>query len=89
MSTSLSRAQLLEREYLPVRAKLLEIAAALDRIQRVEDSFPAEPEWHQLRQGIQLLLGEEADRAENIQLLFSRDYDAQWRSTLELPSETS
>ena len=70
----------LEREYLPIRAKVLEIAAALDRIERQNESETADPRWQQLRCGIEILLESRSNRTERVQLLFSRDYDAQWRS---------
>jgi hypothetical protein len=36
MSASRTQQQVMQREYLPVRAKILEIAAALDRIDRAD-----------------------------------------------------
>ena len=75
---------ILEREFLPVRAKILEIAAALDRIQRVGGKAQEDPRWKQLQTAIQTLLEPEADRAERIQLLFSRAYDDHWRSAMDL-----
>ncbi len=72
----------LEYEFLPIRAKILEIASALDRIQRVAEEEAADPRWAQLQAGIRLLLEEEGERAEQVQLLFSRGYDEQWRETI-------
>ena len=69
----------LEREFLPVRAKILEIAAALDRIQRAAQDEHSDSRWAQLQAGIKILLEEEAERAEQVQLLFSQDYDEHWQ----------
>ena len=82
-----SRPPQLEREFLPVRAKILEIAAALDRIQRAGEADTDAPQWQQLRAGIQLLESAEPQRAEEVQLLFSRPYQEQWRESFGLPSD--
>jgi len=74
----------LEREYLPIRAKILEIAAALDRIQRASPKDVVDPRWGQLQTGIVRLQSEEPERAEQVQLLFSRPYEEQWRETIGL-----
>jgi hypothetical protein len=71
--------ELIQREYLPIRAKVLEIAAALDRIQRAADYAEGQPQLAQLREGIQTLLRTDEDRAEQIQLIFSRPYDDAWQ----------
>jgi hypothetical protein len=74
--------QLLDRHYLEVRAKLLEVAATLDRIDRADEEVPADdPRLQQLRDGIEILrqVGG-GDRAEQVQQLFSRPYEEDWRS---------
>jgi len=82
MSSANSPSGQLEREFLPVRAKILEIAAALDRIQREAEENADDPRWEQLAAGIKLLHLGESERAEQVQLLFSRPYDVQWRETI-------
>ncbi len=84
MSTESSSQMILEHEFLPVRAKILEIAAALDRIERTPGSATSDPQWDQLHTAIELLLRKKGDRAKVIQLLFSRSYDEQWQATMEL-----
>ncbi len=74
-----SKLQHLESEFLPIRAKILEIASSLDRIQRETAEDVKDPRWQQLQAGIQLLQTVEAGRAEQVQLLFSRAYDKQWQ----------
>jgi hypothetical protein len=71
-----------DREYLPIRAKILEIASALDRLDRGHATVGEEQRFEQLRAGIGLLLSDAPGRAEQVQLLFSRPYDEQWRAAL-------
>ncbi len=72
----------LNQFYLEARARLLEVAATLDRIDRggVADD---DPRLGLLRQAIHVLDQSTSkpatDRAEQLQLLFSRQYDAQWQ----------
>lgn len=76
--------ELLDRHYLEVRARLLEVAATLDRIQRAADGDEGDPRLQQIRQAIDLLQSDSADRAEQIQLLFSLNYDPDWRATFRI-----
>jgi hypothetical protein len=69
----------LEQEFLPIRAKLLEVAASLDRLDRADGSVVAESRLAQVRAAIQVLLKAEDDRAEQIQLIFSRPFEDDWR----------
>jgi hypothetical protein len=79
-----SAQRVLEAEILPLRAKLLEIAAGLDRIER-GDAPAAMPEtMATLRTAIETLLRPGGQRAERIQLLFSRAYDDRWRDVMEV-----
>jgi len=75
-----------DQEFLPVRAKLLEVAAALDRIDRSAGSLANDARRTQIQAAIQVLLRPEDDRAEQIQLIFSRQYDYDWREKFELRS---
>lgn len=79
MSQLQSAEQLLQREFLPVRAKILEVAAALDRIQRAEGSAAEGPELATIQEAIRTLLDDQPERAERVQLLFSREYENNWR----------
>ena len=74
--------QVLDREFLPLRAKLLEFAAALDRIDRSGGACEDDLRIEQIRLAIATLLGPDDDRAEQIQLLFSRPYDDEWQDKL-------
>jgi hypothetical protein len=77
----------LEQEFLPLRAKLLEIAAALDRLDR-DDGCPADdPRAGRIRTAIQALLESHGDRAEQIQLVFSRPYEDDWRENYRMTND--
>ena len=77
--------KVLDREFLEIRAKLLEIAASLDRLDRGEGSVDADPRREGIGQGLRILLDEaSADRAERIQRLFSLAYEPDWPVKLGL-----
>ena len=83
----------LNRDFLETRSRILEIAAALDRLDRA--SSPPHPgeapdrRLDQLRQAIAALLEPGPGRAETVQRLFSLDYDPQWQQTHGLPGRSS
>jgi hypothetical protein len=67
-----------EQEYLPIRAKILEIASALDRFDRA-DGLINDPRRELIQSAIEMLLRPDEDRAEQVQLIFSRPYDDEWQ----------
>jgi hypothetical protein len=84
--------QILTREFLELRCKILDLAASFDRLQRAAGtstvgSVVNDPRMQRLQQGLQLLLNATDNRAEQVQLLFSREYDAAWPKKFELPVE--
>lgn len=79
MTTPLTAAEVLEREFLAVRAKLIDVAAALDRIDRAEGTVADDSRLERIRQGLQLLAGDASDRAERLQLIFCLPYRGDWR----------
>ena len=81
--SAMNVAPALEQEFLPLRAKLLEIASALDRLER-EGSMSGEPRMARIRSAIEVLRDSRGDRAEQLQLVFSRPYDADWRAKLRM-----
>jgi len=82
---SLSAEAILNREFLELRAKVLELAASLDRLHRAEGAVDDDPRLAKLRRGLEILLSPEADRAERVQLLFSRAYNEDWPTALQVP----
>lgn len=92
---SQTKLDILQETFLTVRAKLLEIAATLDRIDRAEageSKIEDDLRYLKLQQGIHLLLADTetiknsaaSSRAELIQLLFSRVYEESWPEQYEL-----
>ncbi len=71
--------EVLDREWPAVRARLLELAAALDRIDQAEGSVAADPRIDLLARSFHLLAHEQGNRAEQLQMVFSLPYDPQWR----------
>jgi hypothetical protein len=82
MSTARTKQQVLEADFLALRARILEVAAGLDRFDRASGDWPNDPRRNRLDEAIRLLLADEPDRAEHVQLLFSRAYDEAWRDQL-------
>ncbi len=89
-SQLLNSQQILDREYLEIRGKILEVAAALDRLQRGEGDVSDDPRMALLADGIKVIATEQSDaiRAEKIQLLFSREYDAKWQEEFQITTRT-
>ena len=56
------------------------MAASLDRLDRADGSAGEDPRLESIHRSLAILADGQADRAERIQLLFSRPYDAQWQA---------
>jgi hypothetical protein len=85
MSRQLSASIILDDEFLSIRAKLLEVAASLDRLDRAVSGAAADdPRLADLRTAMERLLHGDGDRAEQIQLIFSRPYEKDWRAEFGL-----
>ena len=80
--------QILDREFLVIRAKLLEVGAALDRLERAEGDVSNDHRLQLIRDAIELVASDGPHRAERIQLLFSREDDEAWQEKFELTSPT-
>jgi hypothetical protein len=80
----MSAAKVLESEFLPLRARLLDIAAAFDRLDRADGQPIDDPRMTRIREALAILLQEDGDRAERIQLVFSRPYDDHWSTKIGL-----
>lgn len=81
MSVPMTAPQVVNRYFLEMRCKVLEVAASLDRIDRAGDASDgdADPRLVQLRRAIRVLLESGPGRAEKVQMIFSRDYNPNWR----------
>ena len=81
--------RILDETFLEVRAKLLEVAATLDRIDRSAGggsplSTSQMAKRDQIDEAIRICLSDGPDRAERIQQLFSREYESSWRKQMQL-----
>jgi len=70
MSVPLSAAKTFEGEFLGMRCRLIELAAALDRIDRA-GGVGDEPRLLQIRESLKLLADGGPNRAERVQMVFS------------------
>ncbi len=76
--------QVVADEFLIARAKILELAATLDRIERSSGDIADSKQMNLLAQGMHILCDEEVDKAKRVQLLMSRHYDPQWQNTMSI-----
>ena len=76
--------EILQREFLEIRCKVLELAASLDRLERAEGSVGNDARMARVREGLELLLENRQDRAEQVQLTFSRPYESDWQSSFSI-----
>jgi hypothetical protein len=84
MPAPLTAPEILNREFLEVRCKILELAAAFDRLARAEGSVAGDPRIARLREALTAVLDQSEGRAEQVQMIFSRSYDDDWQSTLKV-----
>jgi hypothetical protein len=73
---------ILNREFFEIRAKLLELGASFDRLDRAGNDLSDDPRMQRIRAALDTLTATDrtADRAEQIQLIFSRAYDDDWQA---------
>lgn len=81
--------EVLEKYFLEARAKLLEVAATLDRIDRAEgaDQAHLDARMRNIDEALAILGDKKPGRAERLQLLFSRQYDPAWLKEFDEYSE--
>lgn len=80
MTSPMTGNEILDTIFLEVRAKLLEVAASLDRVARADEdgSLVNDARLEKIRESLRIIGGDGFDRAEQIQLLFSDDYIPGW-----------
>ena len=87
MSSTMTASAVLDREFLEIRARILELAACLDRLDRSDGEVAGDPRLAQLHDGLRLLLTDSNERAEQVQMTFSRSYDPNWPQDLGVEME--
>ncbi len=80
--------QILDQEFLQIRARILEVGAALDRIERAAGDVSKDNRMTLIRDALRIAASRDPHRAERIQLLFSREYDEAWQDKFGLTSKT-
>lgn len=82
MAASLSADAVLTRHFNEARSRLLDLAAILDRVERGAGAAGVrnDPRLVKTREAITALLSEGADRAERVQMIFSRPYESGWQA---------
>jgi hypothetical protein len=83
MTTDQNATEILDRTYLDMRSRVLDLAAALDRIERTDDDDGAadDPRLAKLLAAIDLLNTPGFDRAERVQMIFSDQYESGWNQS--------
>lgn len=85
MPSPLKAQEVLNREFLEIRAKLLQLAAHFDRIERGTGDADLD-RINLFRKALEVLGDPDVGphRAERLQMIFSRKYDPQWKANLEV-----
>jgi hypothetical protein len=83
MLSQRAAAAVLDHDFLETRARILDLAAALDRHDRAPGKAgePPDRRMAQIRQALEALLEPGPGRAETVQRIFSLDYDPNWQRT--------
>ncbi len=84
MPPLLSAPEVLNREFLEVRCKILDLAAAFDRLDRADGNVADDPRLARLREALSIVLESSSDRAEQVQMIFSRTYEDDWQKTMNV-----
>jgi hypothetical protein len=77
---ALPAAKALDAFFFDARARILDLAAFVDRIERGENAMAIQhdPRLEKIRRALQALLQDGDDRAEQVQKIFSLEYEANW-----------
>lgn len=73
-----------DRELPEIRAGLLQLAAQLDRLDRAQGSALDDARLQAVRRAIEVLAKPGPGRAEQVQLIFSRPYEEDWKAKMEV-----
>jgi hypothetical protein len=84
MAVPIKAPELLDREFLEIRARLLQVAAALDRLDRANGDVSRDKRRTDLDDALRVLAESRPDRAEKLQMIFSLAYDKDWKRTFGL-----
>lgn len=88
MTIPMSASDVLDREFLEMRAKCLELAASFDRLDRANGAVN-DARMDQLRKALEIVNQPKSGRAAEIQRLFSLAYDPDWQQTFAQSGSSS
>jgi hypothetical protein len=79
--TPLPAARALDQYFLEARARILDLAAFLDRVGRGDDAAAAaaDPRAGKVNRALEVLRSDAPNRAELVQQIFSLEYDPEWK----------
>jgi len=74
---------MLDRFFLDIRHRILDVAAGLDRIESAQhaDLAKNDPRMNSLTKAIAILIDDQPDHTERIQMAFSDAYDPHWQNS--------
>jgi hypothetical protein len=75
MPASIAAPVSLDREFLGIRCRLIELAATFDRIDRAGKPADGDTRMAQIRRSLEILADDGPNRAERIQMVFSLSYE--------------
>ncbi len=80
MPIPMTAEQVLDRYFLEMRCKVLDVAAALDRIERAAGGAAVlqDPRVDRLKKATQVLFDARPDRAQRVLMIFSDEYEPAW-----------
>ena len=84
MPPLLSAPEVLNREFLEIRCKILELAAAFDRLGRSDGSVEEIRGWRGYGEALTAVLDQSSDRVEQVQMIFSREYEEDWQEKFKV-----
>ncbi len=82
MPIPLNATEVLNREFLELRAQILQMAATLDRLDRAAGSVNDDPRSARIQKALAVLQSRDGNRAEQVQLIFSLAYEEGWQKAL-------
>ena len=83
IQSPLTAVEVLEREFLGIRARILEVGAMLDRLDRAEGDTRTDPRRQRIERALAVLGASNSGRAEQIQMIFSLPFEENWQQQFE------
>ena len=77
-------AQIVADEFMIARAKIIELAATLDRIERASGNVNDSKNMQLLVHAMHILIDDQVEKAKQVQLLMSRVYDPNWQNLMSI-----